>query len=170
MNDDAAVGRPAYHDADLVGGRGARDSGDVKPDGRGDDLEMIGKIAAQCIHDQTVTRTIDFARLADVTGESAAVDELRQHGLDGGRGVPISQKLRLVNGLSKRGWGDDESQAQRGQQRLRERTDVYDSPRRIEHPERFDRTPSEAKLAVVIVLDDRGIVAVGPGQERQSAR
>ena len=117
-----------------------------------------------------MTRPIDIAHLADVTGESAAVDEVRQHGLYGGRGVPVGHELRFVNRLAKRGRGHDKSQTQRGQQRLRERADVDDPPGRIEHPERLDWTPSEAELAVVIVLDDCGIVAVGPRQQRQSPR
>jgi hypothetical protein len=69
-----------------------------------------------------------------------------------------------VHGLAQRGRRDQEAEAQGRQQRLREGTHVDHPPGGIERLQRFDRSAVKAELAVVVVLDHGGVVALGPGQ------
>ena len=62
---------------------------------------------------------------------------------------------------------DQEANAERGEERFPEGTDINDPIRRGEAPHCRDRPASEALLAVVIVFVDRCVVAFGEAKKLQ---
>jgi DNA-binding SARP family transcriptional activator len=161
----AGRGGPAQHRVDPVGGQGAGGRGDVQAGDGWDDLQVVGEPAGQGGDDLLVPRLVDVPHLADVPGQPALVDEAGQRRLRGQRGVPVGHELRGLHGLAQRGRDHHEAKAQCGQHGLGERADVDDPPAGVERPQRLDRAPAVAELAVVVVLDDGGIVALRPRQQ-----
>ena len=64
--------------------------------------------------------------------------------------------------------GDQETQAQHGKQRLRERPDVGHAAAAVQALQRLQRPVGEPELAVVVVLDDDRVRALGPRQQRRA--
>jgi DNA-binding SARP family transcriptional activator len=161
----AGRGGPAQHRFDPVGGQGAGGRGDVEAgDGR-DDLQVVGEPVGQGFDHLLVPRLVDVPHPADVPGQPALVDEPGQRRLRGQRGVPVGHELRGLHGLAQRGRDHHEAKAQRRQHGLGERADVDDPPAGVERPQRLDGAPAVAELAVVVVLDDGGVVALRPRQQ-----
>src|SRR5437667_7677440 len=50
------------------------------------------------------------------------------------------------------------------------RADIHNAAGRIEGLKRLERTPAEAKLAVIVVLNNDRVGVLGPGKQRASTR
>ena len=68
------------------------------------------------------------------------------------------------------GWDDDVAEPQRREQRLAEGTDVDDPAVGVETLQAGHRLRAVVEAAVVVVLDDPGAGAAGPGEQRQPSR
>jgi DNA-binding SARP family transcriptional activator len=161
----AGRGGAPQHRVDPVGGQRAGGGGDVQAGDGWDDLQVVGEPVGQGADDLLVAGLVDVPHLADVPGQPALVDEPGQRRLRGQRGVPVGHELRGLHGLAQRGGDHHEAKAQRGQHGLGERADVDDPPAGVERPQRLDGAPAVAELAVVVVLDDGGVVALRPRQQ-----
>src|SRR5262245_16603017 len=82
--------------------------------------------------------------------------------------MPIGDVLgplhRALNGLGR----DDESEAKGRQECLRERSDVDDSARVVEHMKRLDRSAAKPEFTVVVVFYDCRAVPPCPSEELES--
>src|SRR5262245_54072610 len=126
----------------------------MQPGARRYEVEAIAEVVADTSGQYPMPLAVDAAHPANVARERALVDELCQRVLRYGCGMPIGNEFRLVCRLAQRWRHHHEGQPQGGQQRLRERADIYHASGRIERLQRLERSSAEAKLAVVVVLDD----------------
>ena len=94
--------------------------------------------------------------------------ELRHDALGTHLGVAHRQCPRLAEGLYQPTRQHQVAQPQRGKGDLAEGADVEHPPRPVQRGQRRQGRPAVAVLAVVIVLDDPALPALGPGQQRQA--
>ena len=78
--------------------------------------------------------------------------------------MPVGDVLGAAQGVPQGRRCDDKPQPEHGQQRLGERANVDDAATGVERAQGLYRTAAEAKLTVVVVLDDRRAVRIGSGQ------
>ena len=134
---------------------------------RRQDLEPVAEQVPQPGAEQPVAGLVDLAHLADVAGQVALVDEAGQRGLRGQRGVPVGHELGRPHRRVQGRGGNHEAKAQRRQHGLGERADVDHPAAGVEGLQRLDRPVAVAELAVVVVLDDGGVVPLGPVEQGQ---
>lgn len=83
--------------------------------------------------------------------------------------MPVGHVLRRVQGRQQGRWADDEADAQRREHGLGEGADEDGASGRVEGVQAFGSASAVADFGVVVVLDDGGAVAVGPGQQFESS-
>jgi hypothetical protein len=100
-------------------------------------------------------------------GESSTVEEFGQRTLQGQIGVPVHQLLGDVDGRLQGGWSDDEAQPENRRQRLGEAADIDHRLLMVESVER-DYARVVVEIAVIVVLEYRGAVSLGPFEQFQA--
>ena len=110
---------------------------------------------------------IEPAHALQMRGEIALLDEVVDRRLQDQRRELAGDRDRLVEGHRQFARHDQIADAQRRDQRLAEAADVDDAVGVIEAAQRRHRAAAEAVLAVIIVLDDPGAVALGDVEQLQ---
>src|SRR5258705_4716291 len=96
--------------------------------------------------------------------------ELRAGYLLRRRGVLLAEPLGRRERGEQGSWHDEVADAQRREDGAREGADVDDAPLGVEPLKRLERPPHVAELAVVVVLDDDGVLASRPREQRLTPR
>ena len=102
-------------------------------------------------------------------GQQPVVDEPGQGQLGGRLAVAVGELAGGAERLAQRRRRDQVAGAQRGEQGLGEGADVDHPAVLVEAVQRVQRALHEPELAVVVVLDDRGVVPGGVRQQRVPA-
>src|SRR4051794_12949484 len=100
-------------------------------------------------------------------GEIALLDEIVDCGLKDQRRELAGDADGLVEGTRQFARYDQITDAQRGYQGLAETADIDDAVGMIEAAKGWDRAAVKTILAVIIVLDDPGAMALGDVQQLQ---
>src|SRR5262245_49884656 len=143
---------------DILDRGSSRVGGDMQPRTRWNEVEIVAEILPYPSRQHVTPFAIGAAHLANVARKGALVDELSQRDLRNRRGMPVGDELCLARRLAQRRRHDHERQPETRQQRLRERSDIDNATGRIEGLKRLERTSAEAKLAIIVVLDDNRVV------------
>src|ERR1700730_11794996 len=97
------------------------------------------------------------------------IDELRERFLLQRGGMPVAEPLgRCERGNQRLGY-DQVTDAERGKDRARERSDVDDASLGVQSLQGFQWLLLVAKFPVVVVLNDYRVFAPGPVEERHAA-
>ena len=133
------------------------------------DLGPIADVAPQRVEQRVAGDGAAPAELPQVALVAAAVDELGERLLLEGRRVAIAQPLGRRERGDQRRRHDHVADPQRREDGPREGADVEDAAAAIESLQRLEPAAVVAELAVVVVLDDQGVGALGPLQQRLAA-
>ncbi len=104
---------------------------------------------------------VDLAHAAQMGGEMALLDERGEHCLDAGRHTLQERARYPLEHRHQRAWGDVEAEPQGREHRLGKRADIENALGSVGALQRRQRPPVVAELAVVVVLDDPGVLLIG---------
>ena len=119
-------------------------------------------------HELALAAGIEAAHAAEVGGEEALADEVGERRLEEERRILSGDADRRLEALDELRRDDDVGDAERREHRLRQRADIDDAAAVVQALHRRDRMPAEAILAVVVVLDDPGVVLLGDMEEAEA--
>jgi hypothetical protein len=136
---------------------------------RREDTAEPGQAAGRVSQHHLAAGRIGAAGAMEMAGHGAFVEQAGEGALGQRFAVPIDQLSDGAETWRQRARGHEETEAERGRERLRERADVDDPAVVVEEVQRFERSAGEPELAVVVVLDDGGVVGAGPGEQRPAA-
>ena len=111
---------------------------------------------------------IEAAHAAEVGGKEALSDEVGERRLQEERRILAGDADRRLEALDELRRHDDVGDAERREHRLRHRADIDDAAAVIEALHGGDRMAAEAVLAVVVVLDDPGVVLLGELEQAEA--
>src|SRR5438552_211422 len=121
------------------------------------------------IQERPASTRVEAAHAAKMRRETAFGDEAREHALREAGRVSVGGCLERREDIDGSGGHDEVTEAETGRQNLAEGTEIEHAMAAIERVERRQRPAAVAVLAVVVVLEDPGVRAFGPIEQRQPA-
>ena len=128
-------------------------------------------------HEGGLTFRAQIAHAPNMTRVVAETDEIGKHGLICGRSVAIQSRACGPQRIDEMVGNDHVSETQTRHESLAQRADVYHARRLagclligVEPLKTWERPPGETELGIVVIFDDAGPRAPGPGEQSKTAR
>ena len=151
--------------------RAARHAGPDREPSRGHTkTERVAQATAELLDEDLPTLGVDLLHLADVRGELAVLNQVRQRSLAHVIPLSVQEEARLSHTRDDLCARHDVADAEPGGEHLAQGAHVDDDARRIGAGERQDGTAVEMVLVIVVVLDHREASLRRQGQQREAAR